>query len=835
MPHARYRHLFLPGPTFEKEFGSPSQGVSKRRFPIRDRAAHAARIQQQLKVAFEEDERRRVALHAERHGLYLTFFSEPGFDLVLKSLESRKKGILLLNVRTEQKDHTATTFATVYLPRAAAPYFLRKVREYADEDNRSQNLTTDGVTLTPKNAQLISSIAEVHQALLETSFWMDRADLLPAENPDWVEVWLSSEDLSVIERFQQLCEQVQIRLGEGRLTFPERTVLLICANRAQLVQLVERSDNIAEFRAAREVGSFFIEQENRDQSAWVDDLLQRVKQTADDQVVVLVLDHGVNNGHRLLKPLLPDADRHSVIPEWGTDDDDGHGTLMAGTAGYGDLLHLVLSKGPVVISHGLESAKILPPPPGQNPKRLWGHFTAQGISLAEIQAPHRKRVICMAVASPETRDRGRPSSWSGKIDEMASGYDDDKRRLIILCAGNIDEPNEWLAYPDSNKTSEVHDPGQAWNALTVGAFTSKTRLADTDMKGYVAIAAAGDLSPFSSTSLTWPPRKWPIKPEVLFEGGNVAKGPGNSVFDHDDLKLISTYRHPHEAQFAAFSATSAASAQAAWMAARIQAAYPAAWPETVRALIVHSAEWTDAQKRSFLTDERKLSYARLARVCGYGVPDLERALYCAANSLTLITQSTIQPFDKHPTESRYISREMHFYRLPWPRDVLQDLGETPVRMRVTLSYFVEPSPSEVGWQDRYRYASHALRFELNGPGESESEFLQRINAKAREDDKHPGTAGPGDRWTLGDARNVGSIHSDIWTGNAVELAASNLIAVYPAVGWWRERHHLGRWNRQTRYSLLLSIQMPGQEIDIYTPVAAQVGIPIPVPIATPAA
>ena len=34
------------------------------------------------------------------------------------------------------------------------------------------------------------------------------------------------------------------------------------------------------------------------------------------------------------------------------------------------------------------------------------------------------------------------------------------------------------AYPDSNKTREVHDPAQAWNALTVGAFTNKTRITD---------------------------------------------------------------------------------------------------------------------------------------------------------------------------------------------------------------------------------------------------------------------------------------------------------------------------------------------------------------------
>jgi hypothetical protein len=457
-----------------------------------------------------------------------------------------------------------------------------------------------------------------------------------------------------------------------------------------------------------------------------------------------------------------------------------------GRDAYGDILEHLQTERQLLLSHCLESAKILPPPPDANPKRLWGYYTSQGISRAEIQAPTRKRVICMAVTSREELTRGRPSSWSGQIDELASGYGDGVQRLLILSAGNIDEPQEWQNYPDSNKTNEVHDPAQAWNALSVGAFTKKTRIADPMLMDYQAIADTGNLSPFSTTSLTWPTRKWPIKPEVLFEGGNVARGPNRTVFDTDDLKLLSTYYHPQVAQFAAFHATSAASAQAAWMAAKIQVAYPEAWPETIRALIVHAADWTPAQKATFLEDESKSSYARLARICGYGVPDLERALYCASNSLTLISQAVIRPFDRQETGGGYITKDMHLYRLPWPEDVLRDLGEILVRMRVTLSYFIEPSPGEVGWQDRYRYASHALRFDLNGPGESEAEFVQRVNRKAREDEEHPGTEGPGDRWTLGEAKNVGSIHSirhggfrgiRPWAGGAGhrKLAARNLV------------------------------------------------------------
>ena len=143
--------------------------------------------------------------------------------------------------------------------------------------------------------------------------------------------------------------------------------MLVLANRTQLAELIEHSDDIAEFRAAREVATFFIKGENANQVKWVEDLLRRSDFQNVDQIVVLVLDHGVNNGHRLLEPVLPAVDCHAVNPTWGTHDDHGHGTLMAGTAAYGDLLDSIRNNRPLIVRHGLESAKILPPPPRQIP------------------------------------------------------------------------------------------------------------------------------------------------------------------------------------------------------------------------------------------------------------------------------------------------------------------------------------------------------------------------------------------------------------------------------------------------------------------------------------
>ena len=821
----RFPHLFLPGPSdTQHNYTSPRRGGPSR-LPSRNRAQHAQHIQFQLNRAWEESQDRQATAHVDRDGVYLTFVSEPGFDLTLTSLENRREGIRLLNVRPDGPEDGAASRATVYMPKASRGHFLRKAEAYASQDNKPRQ---DGTT-TFKNATLIESISDVQAAVLESSFWQDDLGRMPGDTPDWVEVWLISEDLAAQEAFGHLCHDLSISLRSEYVTFPERAVLLILANQEQLQQLITRSDAIAEFRAVTEVASFFVELENRDQVERAQDLAQRTQFPTDDTVSVLILDHGVNNGHLLLEPLLADEDCHAVDPAWGTYDSDGHGTLMAGAAAFGDLLGCLEGHPPqVVIPHRLESAKILPPGLQTNPKQLWGWYTAQGISRAEIQAPHRARAICMAVTSDDQPTRGRPSSWSGLIDEVASGYSDDSRRLVILSAGNVDEPDDWRAYPHANMTRQVQDPGQAWNALTVGACTSKTRIVDASLASYAPLAGAGDLSPFSSTSVTWPDRKWPIKPELVYEGGNVARGPGDSVLAADDLQLLSTSHDPQRSQFEAFNATSAAAAQVAHLAAHIQSRYPDAWPETIRALLVHSAEWTDAQKAAHLAGVSKDDYYRLAKVCGYGVPSLERAMSCAANSLSLISQTTIQPFDT--LQNRHVTRDMHLYRLPWPADILSELGEAPLHMRVTLSYFVEPSPGEVGWSDGYRYNSHGLRFQLNGPGEAEADFVKRVNRKARDDDEHPGTEGASRYWQLGEYRNTGSIHSDIWQGTAAALALSNLIAVHPTIGWWRERPHLGRHDRKTRYSLVVSFSLPSEDIDIYTPVAVRLGTPVVVPI-----
>jgi len=822
VPSTGYKHIFLGERYFERlDYTSPPGGRGKE-IPRRDVSSHGQWLRSQLDSAWQQAEEEAAKRHAvalpTRSGVYLEFRSDPGEKLVSKSLEDLRQGIRLLSV-TEGSGDDERMIATVFVPANKQGHFLRKAQAYETDRTKKDE---------PKNRQLVDSIADIKLALTK-SLWTDSASM-PTDEAMWCEVWIRTQPGSVPEteqRFRELLRQLEIESTVGALMFPERTVIQVSANGPQLAEILSSSDDIAEFRLAKETGAFWLDLGNAEQAEAVRELLGRLD-VGDRGIAVCVLDTGVNNGHPLLEPVLQTRDCHTTRTEWGIDDRNGHGTRMAGIAAFGDLQDALASGHIIRVTHVLESVKILQQPGRENPHELYGYLTAQGISRAEIEAPDRKRIICMAVSSVDDRDRGRPSSWSGEIDALAAGVDDDTRRLILVAAGNTGDPDEWRTFPQRTVTNAVHDPGQAWNALTVGASTQKTVIRDPDYAGYKPVAGSGDISPFTSTSSTWENR-WPAKPDILMEGGNAASVADGECVAIDDLALVSTHHQPLIRHLAAHNMTSAATALAARMAARLQAAYPDVWPETIRALMVHSAEWTQAMRDAFLDDESKGSYECLLRRCGYGVPNFERAIRCAQNSLTLVAESEIQPYQRE--DGRYKTKDMHIHQLPWPRDVLLGLGETEVSLRITLSYFVEPGPGQIGWRDRYRYASHGLRFELNTAEENREELLIRLNQAAREEGQSPDTTSDSSRWTIGSAtRHRGSIHSDIWHGNAADIAQTNLIGVCPIVGWWRERPHIERWNRKTRYSLVVSLYTPAENIDIYTPVAAQVGIATPIEI-----
>jgi hypothetical protein len=263
------------------------------------------------------------------------------------------------------------------------------------------------------------------------------------------------------------------------------------------------------------------------------------------------------------------------------------------------------------------------------------------------------------------------------------------------------------------------------------------------------------------------------------------------------------------------NATSAATAQAARMAAHLWAEYPELRPETIRALLVHSARWTPAMLHRTSGDKDH----RL-RLYGYGVPDLMRAQWSARDALTLVIEDELRPFKMGQAKA-----EMRVHELPWPVEALQQLGAADVRLRVTLSYFIEPNPAQRGWMGRFRYQSHGLRFSVRRPAERDTTFFARLS-KAMRDEGYTGSTGADPGWELGGTRrNRGSLHSDVWHGSAADLATRGVLAVFP-VGGWKADARKDEKPTFVRYSLVVSIETDETEVDLYTPVANQLGVPV---------
>jgi hypothetical protein len=408
------------------------------------------------------------------------------------------------------------------------------------------------------------------------------------------------------------------------------------------------------------------------------------------------------------------------------------------------------------------------------------------------------------------------------LDDLAYG-EGDHSRLIVVSAGNIRVKMTPADYLDRNDLSAIESPAQAWNALTVGAFTEKTTIAHASYRDWAPLGQVGDLSPCSRTSVLC--SVWPIKPDVVFEGGNLAIDPATGAGDHiDDLALLTTFRRPEERPFTTTSDTSAATALASCMVAQILADQPQLRPETVRGLIVHAAEWTPAMLTRLNAAASQQAKASLIRRYGYGVPELERALRSLQNDVTLVIQGSLQPFDHRG--NNIATKDLVLHELPWPTAALDRAGAETVQMKVTLSYFIEPNPGERGWTRRHTYASHGLRFVVKRSEEGIDAFRRRINASVHDDRASHVASGADDGWFLGPRlRDRGSLHSDIWTGTAADLASRHAISIYPVGGWWREKAPLRRYERQVRYALIVSLRAP-QVIDLYTPIRAAVPVQV---------
>lgn len=822
-PDDRLAHLLVVGRAQREEFTRQGRGRFKKRTV--DRAEHGQNLRGQADGALAaadglRDDVDEVQLRATGSIIVI----EGADEIHLLKLESLDRAYnrwwYLLNVH---RDSEGVEYAVVWVSDRARDRFLKLFDDYLTGDSPSGN---------PKNEALVVNVGRIRAALLR-DLW--QSDGEPPSDRQWWEIWLRRED-DADALLQRFAIAQRLPIARARIELDQRIVRWVRGRWRDLEVLPATAVPVAEIRQGQFLDTVR-DLDTEEQWELVDDLRQRIHPCDDDAPAVCLLDTGVRRTHALLKDSLAQADCHTVLGA-SAGDVNGHGTRMAGLALLGPLDDLLTGNGSIELAHRLESVKLLhdPAQPDHEP-RTYGLVTAQATALPEVTS-RRRRTYSLPITAPAERS-DQPSLWSAAVDALAAGTDitidgDDLKllgppnpeaaRLFVVSAGNADlhrPPDDYLEVCD---LSIIEDPGQAWNVLTVGAATNLDRTpSDPTYDGWTTVAPAGGLSPHSRTGVLIPPA-WPLRPDICMEGGNALTN-GLDIDPNHPITSLTTTARGDDLALGSANATSAATAQASRLAARAMAAYPDYWPETIRGLLVHAAEWTPLMQADVNAAQNVSQKRAVLGRYGWGIPDELALLTSARNAVTMVTQDSFVPF----TGRDHTMRQFRLHQLPWPTDLLAELGPADVRFKISLSYFVEPSAPRRGWRNRYTYRSHGLRFELQEPTETTPEFIRRVNREAAtEEGGGRRTSSRGiNRWAIGPTvRNAGSLHQDIWEGSGAELARSGVIAVHPVGGWWKNNKRRDRQGLPIRYALIVSLSTPDQDVDIYQPIATQLDVDI---------
>lgn len=817
MPDAPLPHLRFNAPAERLSFRGRGGGGKEIPFP-RDRAGHARGLKSQL-VRIEKEfvaaaaDRQQNGLSSE-FGLILNVVSEPNYPLAFTSLENVGRGstpdIVLLNLRHEDTPQGGVTKAAIFVPFGQLKVLIKKVEDYATKNSKDK----EGNPTGPRHEALLANIASISVAAFD-ALWTDPDQPPALDEPAWFEFWIRRDEQKWEFQLRAEFNRLGLEFPELRLVLPEHVVVVTRSTRGQIESSLDLLNALSEIRKARPCSLGLTDLSGAEQEDWIDEALERIHWPSEDAPAVCLIDSGVNRAHPLIEPLLGESDCETVFSDNDRSDDLTHGTPMAGLAAFGDLRRLMLSTETWEQLHRLESVKLIRGSSEHDPEN-YGAVTLQALALPEISS-RRSRVFCMAVTAPGPNTQGNPSAWSSAIDMAAAGCEHEtaEPKVILLSAGNSREHPNAFDYPGDLLRAPVEDPAQAWNAITVGAITGRTTIAEEDDEAQrsVPMAPLDGLSPFTRTAHEWRP-DWPITPDVVMEGGNLAVAHDHSHTYLDSLLPLSTATNFRLRPIVPFNATSAATAQAARIAARIAQRYPDYRPETIRGLLVHAARWPRALLRRENLDPhsagKTAQVEHLMRSYGFGVIDENRALSSLGNQTTVVMERIIQPYKGEWNDPKL--NECHLIALPWPRAKLEAHPDVSATLRVTLSYFIEPNPGSRTWEksQKYHYASCLLRFRPKHRDMSPEEFRARLDSEG----ESSGDTYQDSGWAVGGTRRgkSGSLVQDVWKGSTSQLAEMGHIAVIPAKGWWAYRHfrpghelhgcHLGR----VHYSLIVSLE-----------------------------
>jgi hypothetical protein len=388
-----------------------------------------------------------------------------------------------------------------------------------------------------------------------------------------------------------------------------------------------------------------------------------------------IVDSGLS-AHPLLAPATVGS--FGMPGVLGDADEHGHGTRVAGIAVYGDVLERIATKN-FAAPFGIVSAKVV---------NDQGRFDDK-LAIAEqmrdtIRELHARgcRIINISLGDADkiAYADGRATVWASTLDEMARKLD----VLILVSAGNSGSGPKapWGAQPDGivtrypkylfDPSNRIIDPAMAACVLTVGGMAHGNGLR-IDAFETADIRPLTDRNHPTPITRTGPGVNGAVKPELIdYAGTAVFNGATQKLMlgaHWDSAGIVTTYAKYQDALFTAATGSSMAAPRVAFKAALLLRRFPGSSANLLRALLATCANVPEAAIECL----DRAADGAVQRCCGYGMPDVEKALSSEERRI-------IRYADKQTLEIDQFA----LYEVPIPEDFRRVKGRRHIR--VTLAF-----------------------------------------------------------------------------------------------------------------------------------------------------
>jgi len=365
------------------------------------------------------------------------------------------------------------------------------------------------------------------------------------------------------------------------------------------------------------------------------------------EMPVVIIDSGINPACPLFAGLVTEVVNH--LPAGSARPHFAHGTFVASRAIFGDDVASIpaLRRAKpwvrtidvqVTGDDGIGNAL------RQTPTRL-----AEIVQHVVPALAGRSKVFNISLGVAPVLDRTY-STIARLIDFLSREH----QVLFVIAAGNIDRPSAEPPRHYLAADSRILSPAESVLAVTVGSMARRTDAA--------CVAREGEVTPYSRRG---PGADGARKPDVVAHGGNVIFNGVGAPWA--TTPIVAAYGIGRAGTHLEYSTgTSHAAPLVAQYAARLFDAYPDASPNLVKALLCHFA-------KGALTPEIEGDAVDRSSVCGFGEPDIDRALFSAQASSTFLYQGEIE-------------RDTYLYIPFFVPQALVDGAERGIRIRATVAF-----------------------------------------------------------------------------------------------------------------------------------------------------